>query len=79
MLHHSGSINGSLAAADRGGASDAHRFAYEKHCRQSPGGVHVRNLEQKVSDGKDVAIVHVADVILRRVKEKDFFCSLRCL
>ena len=63
MLDHSGSINGSLAAADRGGASDAHCFAYEKHCWQSPGGVHVRQLEKKVSDGLDVAIVNVADVL----------------
>ena len=78
VLDYSCSINGSLAATDRGGESDAHRFAYEKHCWQSPGGVHVRQLEKKVSDGLDVAIVHVADVVFGCVNEKGFICSLRC-
>ena len=74
VLHYAGSVNGSLAAADRCGASDAHRLAYEEDCWQSPSVVHVRDLEQKVSYGLNVAIVHVADVILRRVKDS-FLCA----
>ena len=76
VLHHASSINGGLTAADSDGAADVHRLAYEQYCRQPSSGVYVRNLEKKVPDGEDVAIVHVADVVLRRVDEQGLFCSL---
>ena len=75
MLYHSSNVNGSLAAADRDGAADAHRLAYEKHCWQPSSDVHVGNLEEMVSDFQDVAIVCVADVIFRCVEEEGFFCA----
>ena len=36
VLHHSGSIDGSLATADCDGAARAHLIVDEKHCRQPP-------------------------------------------